>query len=285
MTQHYTDTELMTWRPAKNVGSVAINAREVCKVVTGGDSLKRSIVAVQQPDSSAGQNYCVNGPMTIPPGGFGRVCFDPVVLVAYDSGTPAIDEAWGWKAGQGTVSKNSNPLVTVMRIVDPDAKVVMGRWAKTELVAFELKDDVDPSASGPFAAWSLSWNTSTNDYGDPDYGSDPDLQLYDPFSKFLAVGHDHIGSGSGFHGFCNAEGVIVRLDSAQIGKLSGSLSQGSTASVTIWVDSGGTDVATSMTVTARDWLMTSGATSIASGKKVILQVISGVIRVTEAECP
>ena len=161
MTQHYTDTELMTWRPAKNTGSVAINPREVCKVVTGGDSLKRSIVAVQQPDSTAGQSYCVNGPMTIPPGGFGRVCFDPVVLVAYDSGTPAIDEAWGWKAGQGTVSKGSNPRVTVMRIVDSTAKVMMGRWVKGNQTPMAWGTTTTAVATG-----DASFNVSSVDYFD-----------------------------------------------------------------------------------------------------------------------
>lgn len=70
-----------------------------------------------------------------------------------------------------------------------------------------------------------------------------------------------------------------------IGKLAGSLSQGSTATVNVWAGAGGSEaVITSMTLTGRDWLMKSGATAIASGKKVVLQWINGVIYVEEAEC-
>jgi hypothetical protein len=70
-----------------------------------------------------------------------------------------------------------------------------------------------------------------------------------------------------------------------IGKLAGSLSQGSTATVNIWAGAGGSEaVVSSLTLTGRDWLMKSGATAIASGKKVICQWINGIWYITEAEC-
>lgn len=70
-----------------------------------------------------------------------------------------------------------------------------------------------------------------------------------------------------------------------IGKLAGSLSQGSTATVNVWGGTGGSEaVIASLTLTGRDWLMKSGATAIASGKKVIVERINGVIYVSEAEC-
>jgi hypothetical protein len=125
MTHEYTDLELMTWRPAYNVGSAVINPREVCRVAAG-DDLRNSMVGVTQPDATAGQTYCVNGPMSIKSGGYGKVCFGPVVLVAYESGSPVLDEQWGWKASQGTVVKGSNPLFRVLRIVNPTAKLLLG---------------------------------------------------------------------------------------------------------------------------------------------------------------
>lgn len=71
-----------------------------------------------------------------------------------------------------------------------------------------------------------------------------------------------------------------------IGKLDGSLSQGSTATVSIWIGAGGSesDSGVNVEVAVRDWLMKSGATAIASGKKVVVRRINGVPYVTEAEC-
>lgn len=71
-----------------------------------------------------------------------------------------------------------------------------------------------------------------------------------------------------------------------IGKLDAPLSQGSTADVSIWIGAGGSesDSGVNVEVAARDWLMKSGATDIASGKKVVVRRINGVPYVTEAEC-
>lgn len=72
-----------------------------------------------------------------------------------------------------------------------------------------------------------------------------------------------------------------------IGKLNGSgLSQGSSGSIDVWQSAtpGSEAAIASMTLTIYDWLMKSGATTIASGKKVVVQWINGVAYVTEAEC-
>lgn len=72
-----------------------------------------------------------------------------------------------------------------------------------------------------------------------------------------------------------------------IGELSGTLSRLGSATVKIHESSTpGSEsiINASYTVTARDCLMKSGATAIASGKKVVVQFINGVPYVTEAEC-
>lgn len=71
------------------------------------------------------------------------------------------------------------------------------------------------------------------------------------------------------------------------GKLAGSLSQGGTATLNVWHWNGSTDVASGETLTVYDWLLKSGATAIASGKKVVceLDIASGRYYVTAAECP
>lgn len=69
-----------------------------------------------------------------------------------------------------------------------------------------------------------------------------------------------------------------------IGKLDGNLSQGSSATVSIWIGAANSESDSTMDVVAYDWLMKSGATAIASGKKVKLEWINGQWYVTNAEC-
>jgi hypothetical protein len=70
-----------------------------------------------------------------------------------------------------------------------------------------------------------------------------------------------------------------------IGKLDGALSQGGSATVSVWGGAGGSEADTDVNITVQDWLMKTGATAIASGKKVVCQFINGVWYATEAECP
>ena len=82
--------------------------------------------------------------------------------------------------------------------------------------------------------------------------------------------------------------MLARLDTINIiiGKLAGSLSQGSSAMINVWAGVAGSEaVVASLTLSANDWLMTPGATAIASGKKVLVQWVNGIAYVTEAECP
>lgn len=70
-----------------------------------------------------------------------------------------------------------------------------------------------------------------------------------------------------------------------IGKLNSSLSQGSFTTASIWNGTPNSESDSDVDVTVHDWLMTSGATAIASGKKVVCTRINGAWYVTEAECP
>lgn len=72
-----------------------------------------------------------------------------------------------------------------------------------------------------------------------------------------------------------------------IGELSGTLSRLSSATVKIHQSSTpGSEavINASLTISGRDCLMKSGATAIASGKKVVCQWINGIWYVTEGEC-
>lgn len=52
-----------------------------------------------------------------------------------------------------------------------------------------------------------------------------------------------------------------------IGKLDSTLAQGGSATVSIWAGTGGSEADTGLNVVAFDWLMKSGASDIAAGKK------------------
>lgn len=70
-----------------------------------------------------------------------------------------------------------------------------------------------------------------------------------------------------------------------IGKLAGSLSQGSSATVNVWSGAAGSEaVMTGVSVTAYDFLMKSGSTAIASGTWVKVEWINGNWYVTQASC-
>lgn len=69
-----------------------------------------------------------------------------------------------------------------------------------------------------------------------------------------------------------------------LGKLDETLSQGGSATVSVWSGPAGSETDTGLNVTAYDWLMKSGATAIASGKKVFLTRVCGRLYATNAEC-
>jgi hypothetical protein len=283
MTKHYTDLELMTWRPVKNVGSATINPREVCLVCTGGDSLDRSITAVKQPTSTAGKSYCVNGPTSIAAGKFGRACFGLVVLVKYDTGSPATDDRYGWKDSQGTVVKDSNVLFNVLRVVDSTNKLLLGAViGGGSLTPRVLYDDVAPGDADKYA-WPVDNTMAANTSADK-------VKLQNTFpGMFRGFGSSHSGfSASTAAKVWTSTGLdgkehIVACSGSIIAKgtLSGSLSYGGNANASLTIDG------VSVTVTVYDYLMKSGATAIASGKKIVAQYFPNDKKwyVTEAECP
>jgi hypothetical protein len=71
------------------------------------------------------------------------------------------------------------------------------------------------------------------------------------------------------------------------GKLDGALSQGDSATMSIWGfdPSDGSFADTTENITVYDWLMKSGSADIASGKKLVVLKFGDVGVVLEAECP
>lgn len=82
-----------------------------------------------------------------------------------------------------------------------------------------------------------------------------------------------------------ADGFFSGSITQLLGKLASPLSQGGSATVDIWCGAGGSEANAGFdAITAYDWLMKVGATAIASGKKVVCELINGVWYVVEAEC-
>lgn len=224
MTQRYTDNELMVWRSAKNVGAVTIGAREICKVCTGGDDLRRSMIAVSQPDGTAGKSYCVNSALPIPPGETGRVCFGPVVLVAYDTGTPAVDAAYGWKDGQGTASKDSNSFIHVLRIVSTTDKLLLGAMiASTQSLWGKLDEALVAGGSATVSVYS---DTTTDTGANLEAYAPPEMTGAFPSAgqwvwiewrkdRWYVRWHRHARKGTLYAALTNADYTTTTLDTGE----------------------------------------------------------------------
>jgi hypothetical protein len=68
-----------------------------------------------------------------------------------------------------------------------------------------------------------------------------------------------------------------------MGKLDGTLSYTSSATLSIWAWNGSADADTTINITVYDWLLSSGQ-SIASGTQVVAAHVGGRWRVIGAQC-
>jgi hypothetical protein len=123
-------------------------------------------------------------------------------MVAYEGGTPAVDEGWGVKPGSWKINKNYP-------------------------VGFTCQGYNNTDKSVTFA-------------------------VQQPINSFM-------------------------------GKLNGSLSPGGSVAVSVYAGIIATDI-TDWDVTVQDVMMKSGATAIASGKKVLCQWYNGMFIFVQAEC-
>ena len=188
-----------------NADTVAAPAYAIM-AVTGVQTLSSGEVLpkIGKPSTTFRRSYLVNGSAEVAASSAGSYQDAEIIKVAYDTGSPALDEGWGPKAGQWTLTKNYPETCLVIGVADSTKKLLLAR--------------------------------------------------VHPIDRIL-------------------------------GKLAGSISQGQSATVNIWGGAGGSEtVIASLTLSARDWLMKSGSTAIASGKKVVVTWINGIAYIEEAEC-
>lgn len=93
------------------------------------DSFSKGIVVkIKKPDASTCKPVClINGPIETADGKRGRWQTGPVILFAYDTGTPAKGDTYGAKSGQWTATKDSTGFIEVYGIEDATNKIAVGR--------------------------------------------------------------------------------------------------------------------------------------------------------------
>lgn len=115
------------WGLWYNDGSATIAPFECFAVKRTIREAEEIVVYGEQPSSTVRKTYLVNGPFPCEPGKYSQYQSGVEVQFAYDTGTPAEGDQYGWKAGQGTLVKDSNPFITVMGVVRADTKIAIGR--------------------------------------------------------------------------------------------------------------------------------------------------------------
>jgi len=153
------------------------------------------------------------------------------------------------------------------------------------LIPFELYGDLTPGDSAE--AWAMKDDGDGNPVRDE--ATDKVTVYDDVLGNVRAYGSSHSGFSVGATGWAqNVYGylqvVSINEGNTIIGKLDGSLSVGGSATVSVWAYNGSSVADSGVNITAYDWLLKTGATAIASGKKVVCQYIGGRWFITEAEC-
>ena len=99
----------------------------------------------------------------------------------------------------------------VEALKDDDGKPI--QWMElggggTNLIAVELKDDLDPGQSA--TGWTLSWSDDDHEYYYPDYEDDTNVTVYDAQYRFRSYGYDSMPEGErGALVFVDDDSVVI----------------------------------------------------------------------------
>jgi hypothetical protein len=158
------------WKPWKNTGSADVGPLECFRVTANSVPTKNSVLEGEQPSSTVGAVYKVNGLMTIPAGGFGRYQSGLEIFVKYDGADPAVGDLYGVKAGQGTLVAGGSPTICqCMGIVQSSLKVMRAivvspqvRLAWGTTTAAVAPGDATFTVSSPIPMDGSTWPGSGN---------------------------------------------------------------------------------------------------------------------------
>lgn len=100
-----------------------------------------------QPTSTFCRDFLVNGPVTVPNGAMGRCYTGPVVLVAYETGTPSIGDGYGAKPDQFTAAVNYPECLICRGIYDSTNKIMWAEYHPIRDFPFMLKESLTPGGT------------------------------------------------------------------------------------------------------------------------------------------
>jgi hypothetical protein len=170
-----------------------------CSVVaitgSGQDADGRPYITVAQATSSTLTNQvAIISRWAVAKGGYGRCAVRGVVPVAYDTGTPQTQDAWGMKAGQWTATLSDSGVLLVLGVLDSSNRIM---WVQFPNAAggggtpFGLYDNLN--IGGNAAAYPLNnpagGNWSINSSGNT-------FTITDQFSQWLGVGFSGGGNSN-----------------------------------------------------------------------------------------
>ena len=164
-----------------------------------------------------------------------------------------------------------------------DESVLLGKMPDGTGTVFAVNGPMKVESTRTGAYFTDTEVLVTYDGDDPDVGD-----IYGPQDGYSTVKKNWWPGIFECLGVINSNFTIMRARmvpcTTAIGKLDGPLPQGGSATVSVWAGDLGSEEDTGANITAGDWLMKSGATAIARGKKVICKRINGKWYVVEAEC-
>ena len=100
-----------------------------------------------QPTSTFCRDFLVNGPVAVPNGAMGRCYAGPVVLVAYETGTPSIGDGYGAKPDQFTAAVNYPECLICRGIYDSTNKIMWAEYHPIRDFPFMLKESLTPGGT------------------------------------------------------------------------------------------------------------------------------------------
>lgn len=202
--------------------------------VTNGEIVR----TVAKPSTTFYRSYGVTSPFDVTLNGSmarGIVMTAGEMCVAYDSGTPAVDEIWGMKPGQWTVSKNY-PGFRCLGIVDSTNKIMLA--VPEPILTLRAKADaaINANSSGTCSVYIGAAGSETD--------STVNVTAYTKELPQLST--DELIEIR----FVNGQAYIVTKAQGFLGKTDSSHAVDASGTVSLWYGTPGSESDTTFNVTA-----------------------------------
>lgn len=142
------------WRAFKNSSGETIPRYGLFRIhdvdVTTPEVYQR---VAKKPDTTFSRLYAVNSSMEVGNGELGLCRTFGEVMVAYDSGSPALLEGWGAKPSQFTASQYFLDCLIVEKILDSTNKIMLARLSPISSGLGKANATIANGASGDISIW------------------------------------------------------------------------------------------------------------------------------------